>query len=99
MLVMSSIRVQADFNGLFGDVLCLSHTGTCRDARGAEVRLEAGMVVTAFDGDADDDGNRNSIIATGIVIPSPAWLACRGSRWSLNINKDGVRHESEIRNA
>ncbi|MEK7953754.1 hypothetical protein [Luteolibacter soli] len=96
---MNPIRVQADFNGLFGDVLCLTHTETCKDGAGAEVRLEAGMVVTAFDEDADDNGNRDDLVATGTVVPSPDWLTCRGSRWALNINQDGVRHESEIRNA
>ena len=94
---MNRIRLQADFNGIFGDVLCLSHTDTCRDATGAEIRLQTGMVVTAFEEDTDANGNRDDIVATGTVIPSPDWLVCLGSRWALKINQDGVRLESEIR--
>jgi hypothetical protein len=96
---MNPIRIHADFNGLFGAVLCLSHSDTCRDASGADVHLQTGMLITAFDEDCDDNGNRDDLVATGMVEPSPDWLACRGSRWALMINQDGMRHESEIRNA
>jgi len=87
-------RLQADFNGLFGGLLCLSHSDTCRDAAGNRVPLAAGMVVTAFEPDTDDDGNPADLIATGIVEPSPEWLQCRGSRWVLRIDEQGVRHEA-----
>ena len=88
------IRLHADFNGLFGDVLCLSHGETCRDEAGNEVRLHAGMRVTAFEPDSDDDGNPADLVATGIVDPSPDWLQCAGSRWVLRIDEDGVRHQA-----
>ena len=93
---MSGPKVYADFNGLFGDILCLSHSDMCRDASGNDVVLSAGMVLTAFDEDLDEVGNHDDLIATGVVEPSPPWLACRGSRWVLRINQDGVRHESDI---
>jgi hypothetical protein len=92
-------RIQADFNGLFGEILCLSHTDTALQADGRELRLEAGIVLTAFDKDADESGTRDDIIATGVVESAPTWLACRGSRWVLRIDHMGVRHESEIRGA
>ena len=94
---MDPSRLQADFNGLFGEMLCLSHTDTCRDESGTDVRLQAGMVVTVVEPDLDPAGNRDDLVATGTVEPSPEWLACRGSRWVLRINGDGVRNESEIR--
>jgi hypothetical protein len=89
-------RLRGDFNGLFGDLLCLSHTDTCTDEAGATVELKEGMIVTAFDMDEDDDGKRNDLIATGVVQRSPDWLNCHGSRWSLQIDENGVRHESDI---
>jgi len=46
---MKPIRVDADFYGLFGNLLCLSHSDMCK-----------------------------------------------GSRWVLKIDSNGVRHESEI---
>jgi hypothetical protein len=90
------IRVRADFNGLFEELLCLSHKDTCEDALGNLVTLRAGMVLTAFDEDADGHGNRDDLIASGTVEPSPEWLSCRGSRWVLRIDTNGVRHESEL---
>ena len=89
-------RLYADFNGLFGDILCLSHSEVCKDENGSEVTLKAGMIVTAFDNDADEQGRRDDIIATGIVEVSPETLSCTGSRWVLRIDDNGVRSESEI---
>ena len=94
----NSPKVYADFNGVFGELLCLSHGETCKDESGAEVHLRAGMIVTAFDQDADEQGVRDDLIATGVVEQSPEWLQCRGSKWALRIDKDGVRHESDLRN-
>ena len=91
-------KLYADFNGLFGELLCLSHSETCKDETGAEVRLQSGMAVTAFDHDEDEHGVRDNLIASGIVEPSPDWLQCRGSKWALKIDKNGVRHESDLRN-
>ena len=86
-------HLQADFNGLFGDVLCLSHEASCRDESGNPVILESGMVAIAFEEDLDDRGQREYLVAEGIVEPSPDWLKCRGSKWVLRINGRGVRHE------
>lgn len=91
------LRLHADFNGLFGDLLCLSHEDTCRDEHGALVAVRAGMIVVAFDEDADEHGNRDDLVASGTVEPAPDWLSCRGSRWVLRIDENGVRHESDLR--
>jgi hypothetical protein len=89
--------VYANFNGLFGDILCLSHSDTCIDEHGETVQLRAGLNVIAFDEDLNDVGERDDLIATGIVARSPIWLRCRGSKWILKIDENGVRHESEIK--
>jgi hypothetical protein len=97
MADFKKMRIRADFNGLFGELLCLSHWDTCEDADGNVVTLKAGMVVTAFDEDADEHGNPDDLIASGTVERSPRWLRCNGSRWVLRIDRDGVRHESELK--
>jgi hypothetical protein len=89
------IRVWADFNGFFGDILCLSHRDTAPDENGKEVELRAGMVVTAYQEDGDENGNRDDIFASGVVEVAPPALRCRGSKWILRIDENGVRHESE----
>ena len=93
---MATPKLRADFNGLFGDVLCLSHGDSCIDADGATVQLVAGMAAIAFDEDADESGQRDDLIASGIVEQSPNWLTCNGSKWILKIDSSGVRHESEL---
>jgi hypothetical protein len=90
------MRVRADFNGLFSELLCLSHKDTCEDEDGNLVTLKEGMILTAFDEDLDDDGNRDDLIASGIVERSPQWLRCNGSRWVLRIDHNGVRHDSDL---
>ena len=93
---MSQRRVRADLNGLFGDLLCLSHSDSCTDEDGTEVRLQAGMELTAFDDDVDEDGGRDDLRASGVVESSPDWLACSGSRWVLRLDHRGVRHDSDV---
>jgi len=94
---MATPKVRADFNGLFGDILCLSHSDTCVDANGATVHLSAGMHVTAFDIDADETGKRDALVASDVVEPSPLALSYRGSKWVLKIDSNGVRWESELK--
>ena len=91
------MKVRADFNGLFGDILCLSHTDTCFDENGAERHLRAGLVLTACDEDEDEHGNRDDVIASGTVEAAPGWLESHGSKWVLKIDENGVRHESDLR--
>jgi hypothetical protein len=88
--------VQADFNGLFGRVLlCLSHEDFCTDHEGNRVELRAGMILTAFD-ENYEDGQRDDLFVSGVVEPSPERLACRGSRWVLRVDEDGLRWESDL---
>jgi len=58
--------------------------------------MRQGMIITAFDKDADADGNPDDLIATGIVARPPTWLTHAGSRCVLLIDTDGVRHESDL---
>ena len=92
------MKLRADFNGLFSQVLCLSHEDTAVDEHGNTVTLAEGMHVTVFDEDMED-GQRDDLIASGKVERSPEWLQCRGSRWVLRIDESGVRHESDLRSA
>ena len=94
---MRTAKLRADFNGLFGDILCLSHADTCRDEEGREVTLRAGMPATAYDEDAGENGERDDLCASGTVEPAPDWLRQHGSRWVLRIDDKGVWHESDAR--
>ena len=89
------LKIRADFNGLFGNVLCLSHDETCFDETGV-VQLDEGPNITAFDDDSDGEGNPDTLIANGKVARSPDWLQCFGSKWVLMIDERGVYHQSGI---
>ncbi len=88
--------LQADFNGVFGEILCLSHGDASTDVHGAIIRLETGMVVVAYAEDLDDQGIRDDVIAGGVVEPAPEWLASHGSRWVVRIDEHGIRHQSDL---
>ena len=92
---MDHPKVRADFNGLFGDTLCLSHEDTCLDENGTVLHLHEGLTLTAF----DENGNRDDLLAHGVVEPAPAWLQCNGSKWVLKIDERGVNHESDLQRA
>jgi hypothetical protein len=92
-----TIRIRADFNGLFGELLCISHGESCPDEQGRPVTLHSGMTLTAFDDDQDDEGNRDDLVASGTVERAPDWLRCDGSRWVLKVDESGVRHQSDLR--
>jgi hypothetical protein len=94
---MDHPKVRADFNGLFGDILCLSHEDTCLDENGAVFHLSEGLTLTAYDEDADENGNRDDLLAHGIVESAPAWLQSHSSKWVLRIDECGVHHESDLR--
>ena len=39
----------------------------------------------------------DDLIASGVVEPSPDWLRCRGSKWVLRLDQNGVKNESDLR--
>jgi hypothetical protein len=96
MTIDGKPRLLADFNGLFGDLLCLSHGEGCPAEDGSTVVLRAGMRATATE-ENYEDGVRDDLIATGTVEPSPDWLQCSGSRWVLRIDPPGIQWESDLR--
>jgi hypothetical protein len=97
---MKKIKVRGDFNGIWGDekgtMLCLSHNDSCKDEFDNKIVLEEGMELTAFDEDADENNERDDLIANGIVERSPDWLQCKGSKWILRVDENGIYHESEL---
>jgi len=88
------LQVMADFNGLFGDLLCLSHEDSIKTRAGVVIELKEGMTLTAWEENYEND-KRDDLLASGIVERSPEQLACRGSRWVLRIDQNGVRWESD----
>lgn len=79
-------------------ILCLSHSDTGTREDGSIIQFQEGMTITVFEEDIDQQGKRDDLIATGTVEVSPDWLQCKGSRWVLRIDQNGVRNESDLKN-
>ena len=89
--------VLADFNGMLEeDLVCLSHSNTARTFDGRQIELVPGLRLTAYDEDTDDNGKRDDIFVSGVIERSPQEAQCRGSRWSLRFDQNGIRHESDL---
>jgi hypothetical protein len=91
-------RIRGDFNGLFGDLLCISHSATAVTESGEEITLVPGLELVAYEDDIED-GKPMFLVARGDVISSPPELQCYGSTWSLRINDAGVRHVESLDDA
>lgn len=89
----------ADFNGIHGEVLCISHDEHGWALSGEKVSLREGMIATVAEPDPNVNGEPDFLIATGVVERSPDWLQCTGSKWILRFDEDGVYHLSEKANA
>jgi hypothetical protein len=89
--------IRADFNGLLArDLLCIAHGDTVKDRRGKTISLRAGLLLTAYDDDINTAGEPDALVATGVVEQSPEQKQRHGSVWSLRIDSNGIRHESEL---
>lgn len=85
-----------DFNGILRPNLLplyCDDDGSALDVQGRTVVFAEGMVLTVFDEDTGDDGRPDRLFASGTVVPSP-WPV--GRRWYLDIDGDGLRHESDL---
>ncbi len=91
-------RIRGDFNGLFGDLLCISHADSATTESGEKLRLAEGMELVAFDPDIEE-GKQVFLVARGKAVPSPQELQCNGSTWCLKIDDHGVRHVSSLDDA
>ena len=59
--------------------------------------MSEGLTLTAYDEDADENGDRDDLLAHGVVEPAPDWLQSHGSKWVLRIDERGVNNESDLR--
>ena len=87
---MTVIYIRGDFNGLFEDVLCLSHDDQLRLLDGTTIKATEGVKAKAVE---HEEGEY--LVASGIVEPSPPELQCQGSTWCLRIDSRGCRHEKD----
>ena len=94
-------RISVDFNELAGNIVLLSKGDTKTDSEGSLITFHEGMTVSVYD-ENEENGKPDNLIADGIAIPNPlvkehpAWAHVK---WCCRIDKNGVRYESDLREA
>ncbi len=93
---MSLPTFHIDFNELVQpDLVPFSQDDERLDIEGRSFTLVEGMLVRLTERDLGDDGRRDDLFATGIVVPNRLgrWLHVK---WCCRLDAPGVRHQSDI---
>ena len=91
---------EVDFNEIFYDKngnaeVRLSLTDKKTDKDGNQILLYEGMLISVFEPDIDADGQRDNLIASGVVTKFTAEHIPHG-QWCCKIDENGIRHESDL---
>ena len=90
-------RIKVDFNEMVGsDLVLLSTEDSKADSNGMTVNLSEGRRVDLYQEDSDEDGNPDYLVATGLVERNSADDWSSHVRWCCRIDKDGIRHLSQL---
>ena len=93
---MDNTRIYVDFNELIEEnLVLLSQQDTKLDFGANEVLLFEGKQVDVYMDDIDENGYVDNLVASGIVEfnNTGRFPVCK---WNCRINKNGIRHESEM---
>ena len=97
---MRTPRIYVDFNEMASKTeVLLSQGDAVTDSDGNVVSLSEGMELAVYSHDIDDDGKQDNLIAEGIAVRNHhgGWTAA--ALWLLRINDQGIRHQSDVRDA
>jgi hypothetical protein len=94
---MSRPTFHVDFNELVDcDLVLLSQKDEREDSDGNFVTLIEGMRVKVWEEDFNDVGERDDLIATGVVVLNKEKGWSQHVKWCCRIDAPGIRHQSEI---
>jgi hypothetical protein len=85
-----------DFNEMWESKLVLLSAEDIKlDVHGNAVSLREGLEVVVCMNDTDENGNPDSLVASGVVERNSATGWAAHVKWCCRIDSDGIRHESE----
>jgi hypothetical protein len=93
---MNEPRIPVNFNEMVShDEVLLSRDDIATASDGSVVLLREGVRLAVYEDDVDAQGKVDRLIADGTAALNQhgGWTA--GVRWTLKIDAQGVRHESE----
>jgi len=94
---MSGVHTfQVDFNELVEpDLVLLSKADQREDETGQLVALAKGMLINVWEADLNERGQRDDLIASGVVVRNKTRGWASDVRWACRIDDQGIRHMSE----
>lgn len=91
-------RLYVDFNELLApDLVLLSRHDAKPDVNGEMVHLYEGRIVAIFSDDLDDQGQRDDLVAVGVVERNSDKGWSKHVKWCCRIGPEGIRHESDFK--
>lgn len=95
---MENPRLYIDFNEMIEpDLYLLSVGDSMTNSHGEVVSLYEGLQVFVYSDDIDENGNIDNLVASGTVeINNQTYSWSKHVKWCCRIDKNGIRHESEI---
>ncbi|MFA9392036.1 MAG: hypothetical protein ACERKD_19660 [Prolixibacteraceae bacterium] len=93
---MKEARIHVDFNEMLEDDLVrLSDTDFIPNSRGKVVTLKEGMKVKIYADDLSSCGDKDNLIADGVVELNTHEIWCGESKWNCRIDSSGIYNESQ----
>ena len=93
---MKNSMLYVDFNEMLDyDLVLLSQADVKVDKQGIPVNLYAGLDVTVYMDDVDDEGQPDNLIATGKVELNTSEHFSH-VKWCCRIDTHGIRSQSEL---
>jgi hypothetical protein len=95
---MIKARILVDFNEMLEpNLVLLSKEDTKRDSRNNIIPLYEGLLIYVYDENTDNNGNRDNLIAEGVVERNNTSSWGKNAKWCCRINEKGIQRESEIK--
>ena len=93
---MKLARIYVDFNEMVGENLVhLSETDIKTDSKGNNIELKKGMKIKIYADDLSSCGDKDNLIADGIVEVNTNSGWEQDIKWNCRINKAGIYNESQ----
>jgi hypothetical protein len=97
---MSRIVFNVDFNELIEpNLVSLASGDTKKSDTGNTVALYEGLLVDVYSEDKNENGERDNLVASGVVERNSTTGWAARIRWCCRIDSNGIRHESDLGDA
>lgn len=95
---MDRPRLYVDFNEMLdANLVLLSKCDFKTDSDGQKIWLHDGLKVYLYMEDINDNGEKDNLIAEGVVVKNHHEGWGKTAKWCCLINNNGIRHEKDAK--